>query len=64
MGIDLVGVSTDDMIFYKELFNKNFGEMVFHYERVATEMRELLEKKYNKEEVYKILYQNAYNKLF
>ena len=65
LGIDLVGVSTDDMIFYKRLFRENFGgEMVFDYENVVEELKELLGKEFNEEEINKILYQNSYNKLF
>lgn len=64
MGINLVGVSTDDMIFYEELFNKEFGKMIFYYETIANEIRELLKEDYNEIEINKIMYQNAYNKLF
>ena len=65
LGIDLVGVSTDDMIFYKRLFRENIGgEMVFNYENVVKEMKELLSKDFSDEEINKILYQNSYDKLF
>lgn len=64
MGIDFVGVSTDDMIFYKKLLHENFGIMVFNYESVVNEMKNLLSKEYEKEEINKLLYENAYNKLF
>ena len=64
LGIDRVGISTDDMVFCKELFNEDYGEMVFEYSTVSDELRELLLTKYSEEEVEKIMYKNAYNRLF
>lgn len=63
LGIDRVGVSTDDMTFANSLFNDNY-EQVFDYANVKKELTKLLSKKYNKEEIEKILYQNIFNKLF
>ena len=64
MGIDSVGISTDDMTFSKELFLEDFGEMVFDYSNVKSDLEELLTKKFSSEEIEKILYLNSYNKLF
>ena len=64
MGIDSVCVSTDDMVFYEKLLHKEYGKMVFSYENVKNEMRELLQSYFSDKEVKKIMYQNVYNKLF
>ena len=64
LGIDKVSVSSDDMIFAKKLFNEDFGEMVFDYKTINSDMRKLLSKNYNEEEIDKIMYKNIYNKLF
>jgi len=64
MGIDSVGISTDDMTFSKELFFENFWEMVFDYSNVKIDLEDLLSKKFSRDEIEKILYLNIYNKLF
>lgn len=64
MGINNVGVSTDDMMFIRELFNDDHGKPVFNYETIKKDLTELLKEKYNKEEIEKLLYENVYNRLF
>lgn len=64
LGIDRVCVSSDDMIFCRELFNEDFGEMVFDYNSINSDMRELLSTKYSSEDIDKIMFKNIYNKLF
>jgi len=64
LGIDRVCVSSDDMIFCRELFNEDFGEMVFDYDSINSDMRELLSTKYSSEDIDKIMFKNIYNKLF
>lgn len=64
MGIDSVGVSSDDMDFYEKLFHEEYGEMVFSYSSIQKEIGELLRSIYSEEDVKKILYQNVYNYLF
>ncbi len=64
MGIDSVGISTDDMTFSKELFTEDCGEMVFDYSKVNSSLKKLLSKKFNSDEIEKIMYLNSYNKLF
>ena len=64
MGIDSVGISTDDMTFSKELFREDCGEMVFDYSKVNSSLKKLLSKKFNSDEIEKIMYLNSYNKLF
>lgn len=64
MGIDSVGISTDDMTFSKELFREDYGEMVFDYSKVNSSLKKLLSKKFNSDEIEKIMYLNSYNKLF
>ena len=56
MGIDRVCVSSDDMVFCKEMFNEDFGEMVFDYNSINSSMRELLSSRYSSEEIDKIMY--------
>ena len=64
MGIDNVGVSTDDMMFIRELFNDDHGKPIFNYETIKKDLIELLKEKYDDEEIEKLLYRNVYNKLF
>ena len=64
MGIDNVGVSSDDMTFALDLFNEDFGPMTFKYDRIKDELTKLLSLKFQQEDVEKILYKNVYNKLF
>lgn len=63
LGIDNVGVSSDDMIFAKELFGDEYL-MVFNFETINKDLRELLSRKYSKEEINKIMYKNVYDRLF
>ena len=60
MGIDYVGVSSDDMEFAKVLFEEDFGSMIFPYSEFQERLKKLLQKKFTKEEIDKILYQNVY----
>lgn len=60
MGIDSVGVSSDDMTFCIALFHKDYGSMVFPYKEIALRIRELFSKSFSDEEIDKILYQNVY----
>ena len=64
LGIDNIGVSTDDMIFAKELFNEDFGKMVFDYKTVKADLEKLLSQKFTTKEIEKIMYKNVYDKLF
>ncbi len=57
MGIDQVGVSSDDMTFANALFGNSY-EMVFPYSEIKTRLRSLLRKRYNEEEIDKIMYLN------
>lgn len=61
MGIDQVGVSSDDMTFATALFQENFGDMIFPYSEIKERLYKLLSKKFNEGEIHKILYQNIYN---
>ena len=64
MGIDNIGVSSDDMNFALDLFQEDFGKMVFDYSDIFNQLSELLKTKYSLEEIDKIMYKNVYNKLF
>ena len=63
LGIDNVGVSSDDMNFCKELFNDEYL-MIFDYKNINNDLRKLLSRKYSKEEIDKIMYKNVYDRLF
>lgn len=64
LGIDNIGVSTDDMVFAKVLFDEDFGKMVFNYKSVKADLEKLLSQKFNKDEIERIMYRNVENKLF
>lgn len=64
LGIDSVGVSTDDMSFDQVLFGHEISEVVFPHQNIKNELSRLLEMYYNKEDVKKILYKNVERKLF
>ena len=64
LGIDRVCVSSDDMVFCKELFDEDFGDMIFDYNSINFDMRKLLSTKYSSDAIDKIMYKNIYNKLF
>lgn len=65
LGIDHVGVSSDDMTFGFDLLNDDrYAKQLFKYDKIANDLTKLLSRKYNKEEIDKILYKNIYNKLF
>ena len=63
LGIDNVGVSSDDMTFAHALFNEDYL-MTFDYKSINNDLRELLSTKYDSEEIDKIMYKNIYDKLF
>lgn len=64
LGIDAVGVSTDDMKFDSILFGSDEDIQVFSYASVYDEMKKLLDVVLSEDEVNKVLYENSYNKLF
>lgn len=64
MGIDNVGVSTDDMTFATGIFGEKEEKMVFKYDTVKKELAQLLRDSFSDSEIEKILYKNVYEKLF
>ena len=64
LGINCVGVSTDDMSFDRELFDQDFGDMIFDYSVVKKDLILLLKEVFNDEEIEKIMYKNIERKLF
>lgn len=64
LGIDAVGVSTDDMTFDQALFGVYDDNQLFCYSKVFHELKDLLKKVFSEEEIKKILYDNSYNQLF
>ena len=64
MGIDNVGIASDDMTFDNYFFSGLGGKMIFDYKDIKKEIVNLLSNDYSKEEKDKILYKNIYNKLF
>lgn len=64
LGIESVGVSTDDMGYNKILLNKKMERIIFPYASLKADLYQLLSLEYNEEEVKKILEFNVKNKLF
>lgn len=64
MGIDNVGISTDDMTFATRMFGEDEETMVFNYSTVKKELIELLKNDFSVIEIEKILYKNINEKLF
>ena len=64
LGIDAVGVSTDDMKFDSILFGSCEDIQLFSYESIFDEMKKLLSVVLSEDEINKVLYENSYNKLF
>ena len=63
MGIDYVGVSSDNMMFGNYFYGDHYSE-IFEYKNMKEELRTLLLKEYSEEDVEKILFRNVENKLF
>lgn len=63
MGVDHVGISSDDMTFSIALFGEDYGNMVFDYSNIQKELKNLLMTRYSEEDTNKILFQNAYDYL-
>ena len=64
LGIDNVCIATDDMVFCKELFDEDYGTMIFDYSSIHQDLKELLSTKFSSDDIDKILFKNVYNKLF
>ena len=64
LGINSIGVSTDDMKFDSVLFGAEEDIQVFNYSNVYNEIKCLLSDVLSENEVNKILYENSYNQLF
>ena len=64
IGIDHVGVSSDDMTFGKVLFGEEYGDQVFDYTKIKEGLISLLQREFSDEEIEKILYKNVLEKLF
>ena len=64
LGINNVGVSSDDMTFSEALFQEKYGEMVFDYATIQSQLKALLQTRYQEDEVEKILYKNSQERLF
>lgn len=63
MGINNVGVSTDDMVFGTYFFDEEEEVSVFDYSSVKDELHKLLEKEFNKEEIDLLLEKNILRKV-
>ena len=64
LGIDNVGVSSDDMTFADALFQENYGEMVFDYSLIKEELKALLQTKYSDSDIEKIMFKNSQERIF
>lgn len=58
-GIDNIAVSTDDMTFCADKDPEYLECPIFNYKNIKNELEQLLEKRYSKEEIKKILYNNS-----
>lgn len=63
MGINNVGVSTDDMTFGTYLFDDDEEVQVFDYSSVKKDLQELLEKEFSQEEISLLLEKNILRKI-
>lgn len=59
MGVDNVAIATDDMSFDKYLFGNEISQVVFPYESLKKDLEALLETKYSKDIVEKIMRKNS-----
>lgn len=63
VGINHIGVASDDMDFDRVFFGKDYGPQLFDYNSIKEEITEVLKEKFTEKEIEKILYKNI-NKLF
>lgn len=63
IGIDNIGVASDNMDFYLEFFNEE-SKNIFNYNNMASEIKDVLKDEYSDTDINKILYLNSYNKIF
>ena len=52
------------MTFAWNLFQEDFGPMVFQYSSIQEDLRDLLRKEFKEDEIDKIMFQNVYERLF
>ena len=64
LGIDSVGVATDDMSFGPVLFGDSEDIQIFDYGQVGKQLTALLKDTFTEDEINQILYKNSYEKLF
>lgn len=64
LGVECVGISTDNMDFGPYFYDDSLSENLFDYSKIKRDLTELLKDAYNKEEIEKILYKNIEEKLF
>ena len=64
LGIDNVGVSSDDMTFADALFQEYYGDMVFDYSLIKEELKALLQTKYSDTDIEKIMFKNSQERIF
>lgn len=64
VGIEHIGLASDDMSFDVSFFGKKDELGIFKYETIKEEITEILKTKYSLEDINKILYKNVYDKLF
>lgn len=63
LGINSIGISTDDMTYANHLLNKKYTSL-FNYKTIKEELTQLLSTKYTTQEIEQILHNNIYQKLF
>lgn len=63
LGVEHVGVSTDDMLFANYLCGEDYEDF-FNYNNIKEDLVKLLENKYRQVEIDNILFKNIENKIF
>ena len=63
IGIEGIMLSTDDMRFYEDIDKEYLNTPIFEYNNITKEMKKLLYTYFTEEEINKIMYGNAYDKI-
>lgn len=64
IGIDNISIATDNMDFIIDMFNLDEGLSFLRHDGIKKELKKILSKYYNEEDIEKICYKNIENKLF
>lgn len=59
MGIDKIFLATDNLEFYNILDNKDNPPVLFKYKNIKNDIENILKKEFDKDQIYKIMFENA-----